>query len=78
MQEDGGYIRAYDSKKPNSGFSAQEFLMRLAEGKAELDAIPKSAKAAATDGALALDKAGAEKSRPEKSTTEKQPAGVPS
>jgi len=78
MQEDGGYIRAYDSKKPNSGFSAQEFLMRLAEGKAELDAIPKSAKATATDGALALDKAGAEKSRPEKSTTEKQPAGVPS
>jgi polyphosphate kinase len=78
MQEDGGYIRAYDGKKPHSGFSAQEFMMRLAEGKVELDAIPKSAKAAVIDGAVASDKAGAEKSRPEKSTAEKQPAGVSS
>jgi polyphosphate kinase len=78
MQEDGGYIRAYDGKKPHSGFSAQEFLMRLAEGKVELDVIPKSAKAVVTDGAVASDKAGAEKSRAVKSTAEKQPAGVSS
>src|ERR1700733_9192540 len=32
MQEDGSYIRA----KSHGGFSAQEFLMRLAEGKVEL------------------------------------------
>jgi hypothetical protein len=66
MQEDGDYIRANDGKKPHSGFSAQEFLMRLAEGKVELDAIPKSAKASATEGAVASDKAPAEKPRPEK------------
>jgi polyphosphate kinase len=78
MQEDGGYIRANEGRKPHSGFSAQEFLMRLAEGKVELDAIPKSAKAAVTEGAIASDKAGAEKSRPEKTTLEKQPAGVTS
>ena len=71
MQEDGDYIRANDGKKPHSGFSAQEFLMRLAEGKVELDAIPKSAKASATDGAVASDKAPAEKPRPEKPRPEK-------
>jgi polyphosphate kinase len=39
MQEDGSYVRA----KSHGGFSAQEFLMRLAEGKAELTDIAKSA-----------------------------------
>jgi polyphosphate kinase len=78
MQEDGGYLRANDGKKPHSGFSAQEFLMRLAEGKVELDAIPKSAKPAVTDVAVSPDKASAERSRPAKFTTEKQPVGVPS
>jgi polyphosphate kinase len=77
MQEDGGYIRANDGKKPHSGFSAQEFLMRLAEGKVELDAIPKSAKAAVADGAGA-DKASTEKMRPEKSASVKQSAGIQS
>jgi len=41
MQEDGRYVRAYDGQKGH-GFSSQEFLMRLAEGKTDLDAIPKS------------------------------------
>jgi len=47
MQEDGSYVRPSSGKKPHGGFSAQEFLMRLAEGKAELNAIPKVAKTAA-------------------------------
>ena len=38
MQEDGCYLRP----KGHGGFSAQEFLMRLAEGKADLSAIPKA------------------------------------
>jgi polyphosphate kinase len=41
MQEDGSYVRAYDGKK-RPGFSSQEFLMRLAEGKAGLSGIPKN------------------------------------
>jgi polyphosphate kinase len=41
MQEDGHYVRAYEGQK-GRGFSAQDFLMRLAEGKADLEAIPKS------------------------------------
>jgi polyphosphate kinase len=45
MTEDGHYIRANDGKKPHSGFSAQEFLMKLAEGKTDLGAIPRTAKA---------------------------------
>jgi len=47
MQEDGGYIRANGGKKPSSVFNVQELLMKRAEGKAELEAIPKAAKAAA-------------------------------
>ncbi len=38
MQEDGSYIRA----KSHGGFSAQEFLMRLAEGKVELVDLAKA------------------------------------
>ena len=41
MKEDGSYIRASDSRK-TPGFSSQEFLMRLAEGKVELSAIPNA------------------------------------
>jgi polyphosphate kinase len=37
MQEDGSYVRA----KGHGGFSAQEFLMRLAEGKVELADLAK-------------------------------------
>jgi polyphosphate kinase len=42
MQEDGSYVRASEGRK-SPGFSAQEFLMRLAEGKVELSGIPKLA-----------------------------------
>jgi polyphosphate kinase len=41
MQEDGSYLRA----KSHAGFNAQEFLMRLAEGKADLTGIPKAGNA---------------------------------
>jgi polyphosphate kinase len=55
MQEDGSYTRATDGRKPHGGFNSQEFLMRLAEGKAELDGIPKAGKASAAmaNGAVA-------------------------
>ncbi len=43
MQEDGSYIRT----KGHSGFNSQDFLMRLAEGKVDLAAIPKPATAPA-------------------------------
>jgi polyphosphate kinase len=46
MQDDGSYVRPNSTRKPHSGFSAQEFLMRLAESKVELDAIPKGTRAA--------------------------------
>ena len=38
MQQDGSYVRLKD----HGGFSAQEFMMRLAEGKADLSSIPKA------------------------------------
>jgi len=65
MQEDGSYVRASDGRKPHGAFSAQDFLMRLAEGKAGLDGIPRATKAAntATNGANAVN-------------SEKQPAVV--
>jgi polyphosphate kinase len=59
MQEDGGYSRANSGKKPHGGFSAQEFLMRLAEGKAELEGIPKAA--APVDGSVSASKSSSEK-----------------
>jgi polyphosphate kinase len=40
MQEDGNYARI----KPHGGFNAQEFLMRVAEGKADLSGIPSAEK----------------------------------
>jgi polyphosphate kinase len=42
QQADGTYRRVSASKEL-PGFSAQDFLMKLAEGKADLNAIPKSA-----------------------------------
>jgi polyphosphate kinase len=53
MQEDGSYTRAQDFNKPHGGFNSQEFLMRLAEGKADLTGIPKPAKAESTANGLA-------------------------
>jgi polyphosphate kinase len=58
MQDDGSYVRAngtgtrpsngnHKGKSEQAPFSAQEFLMRLAEGQADLSAIPKPAKAPA-------------------------------
>ena len=56
QQPDGAYVRASKLLKDAAPFSAQEFLMQLAEGKTDLEAIPapgakrqaKSADAAAT------------------------------
>jgi polyphosphate kinase len=41
QQPDGSYIRAGKLLKDEKPFSSQEFLMQLAEGKADLDSIPK-------------------------------------
>jgi polyphosphate kinase len=51
QQADGTYIRANKISKDTKPFSSQDFLMRLAEGKADLDAIPHS------DGILPLESA---------------------
>jgi polyphosphate kinase len=42
QQADGTYIRAGKILKDAAPFSSQDFLMQLAEGKVDLDAIPKS------------------------------------
>jgi len=41
QQSDGSYLRASKVLKDAKPFSAQDFLMQLAEGKVDLDAIPK-------------------------------------
>jgi polyphosphate kinase len=41
QQSDGSYLRASKVLKDAKAFSAQDFLMQLAEGKVDLDAIPK-------------------------------------
>jgi len=41
QQADGTYVRASKVLKDAPAFSSQDFLMQLAEGKADLDAIPK-------------------------------------
>jgi polyphosphate kinase len=41
QQPDGNYLRAGKALKDAPPFAAQDFLMRLAEGKADLDALPK-------------------------------------
>jgi polyphosphate kinase len=43
QQPDGSYLRASKLLKDAKPFSSQEFLMQLAEGKAELSALPKPA-----------------------------------
>ncbi|MGO8810397.1 MAG: polyphosphate kinase 1 [Candidatus Sulfotelmatobacter sp.] len=42
QQPDGSYLRASKLLKDAKPFSSQDFLMQLAEGKAELSAIPRS------------------------------------
>jgi polyphosphate kinase len=41
LQPDGTYVRAYKAFKDAPAFSSQDFLIQLAEGKADLDAIPR-------------------------------------
>jgi len=41
LQPDGTYVRAYKALKDGPTFSSQDFLIQLAEGKADLDAIPR-------------------------------------
>ena len=41
LQPDGTYVRAYKTLKEGPPFSSQDFLMQLAEGKTDLDAIPR-------------------------------------
>jgi polyphosphate kinase len=41
QQADGSYTRASKALKGEPAFSAQDFLMRLAEGKTDISAIPK-------------------------------------
>ena len=41
QQPDGSYIRASKLLKDAKPFSSQDFLMQLAEGNVDLDAIPK-------------------------------------
>jgi polyphosphate kinase len=45
QQPDGSYLRASKVLKDAQPFSSQEFLMQLAEGRADLDAIPRRAEA---------------------------------
>ena len=40
QQSDGTYLRASKVLKDAPAFSSQDFLMKLAEGKADLDALP--------------------------------------
>ncbi len=47
QQADGSYIRAGKILKDAKPFASQDFLMQLAEGKTDLDAIPKPAAAKA-------------------------------
>jgi polyphosphate kinase len=73
MQEDGHYLRASDGRK-GPGFSAQEFLMRLAEGKLDLDAIPKAAKAAVEATGSVVNEVPAAKQERAEPSTPKPPA----
>ena len=86
MQEDGGYIRPEGSslKEDSDGFSSQEFLMRLAEGKVDLGGIPtpghmsKAAKDLAAAASNSVDEkspASAPKTTKESQTGTNQSAG---
>jgi polyphosphate kinase len=41
QQPDGSYIRASKLLRDQKSFAAQDFLMQLADGKVDLDAIPR-------------------------------------
>jgi polyphosphate kinase len=42
QQPDGSYVRASKVMKEAKPFASQDFLMQLAEGKVDLDAIPRA------------------------------------
>jgi polyphosphate kinase len=48
QQPDGTYLRASKLLKDTPSFASQDFLMQLAEGKAELDFIPKASESKPT------------------------------
>ncbi|MGO9336181.1 MAG: polyphosphate kinase 1 [Terracidiphilus sp.] len=50
QQPDGTYLRASKLLQDATPFSSQDFLMHLAEGKADLDAIPKATEPKHADG----------------------------
>ena len=54
QQADGSYVRASKMLKDAKLFGSQDFLMQLAEGKAELSAIPKAPEAKKPSRAVAL------------------------
>ena len=62
QQSDGSYIRASKLFKDAPTFSSQEFLMRLAEGKTDLDAIPPAVPPKAAPASVRTHKEPAKKS----------------
>jgi polyphosphate kinase len=62
QQSDGSYIRASKLFKDAPSFSSQEFLMRLAEGKTDLDAIPPAVPPKAAPASVRTHKEPAKKS----------------
>jgi len=62
QQSDGSYIRASKLFKDAPAFSSQEFLMRLAEGKTELEAIPSAVPPKAAPASVRVHKETAKKS----------------
>ena len=62
QQSDGSYIRASKLFKDAPVFSSQEFLMRLAEGKTDLDAIPPAVPPKAAPASVRARKVPAKKS----------------
>jgi len=67
QQPDGTYLRASKLLKDAPPFASQNFLMQLAEGKADLEAIPKAAAAKPAAAKLAAAKPPA-KAHPKKPT----------
>jgi polyphosphate kinase len=62
QQSDGSYIRASKLFKDAPTFSSQEFLMRLAEGKTDIDAIPPAVPPKAAPASVRTHKEPAKKS----------------
>jgi polyphosphate kinase len=69
QQPDGTYIRAHKVHKDAPPFSCQDFLMQLAEGKADLDAIPDAA-------VKAVDASGPRRAAPKKAAKRAAPTAI--